>query len=404
MDHSRGDGLENGSPMTPEPTTAVTARTILTIPVVLRIAAGWAAVALLALVPGLIEPSMSSVSLALVLAAIVAVIAYCAFGVVHQAEHLARRLGDPYGSLVLTLSIVIIEVVLISAVMLGPGESSTTARDSVMAVSMVILNLVVGLSLLLGASRHGHLRLNRAGSSTYLAMLIVLVMFALVLPGLVGEGGAYTGGQQAVVVVVTVVMYVFFLLRQTTTEASNYREPASMLADTGVPPRPGTDAPSPDVLRALRENAAEVVTRAVVLVITVLPIVLLSHDMAVLVDEGLARLDAPVALAGLLIAMIVFLPESITSLRAGLAGETQRVMNLCHGALVSTVGLTIPAVLVIGALTGQAVILGESLPHIVLLAVSILLGMNTILAERITAGHGAAHLAVFVAYGMTLFG
>ena len=108
MDHSRGDGLENGSPMTPEPTTAVTARTILTIPVVLRIAAGWAAVALLALVPGLIEPSMSSVSLALVLAAIVAVIAYCAFGVVHQAEHLARRLGDPYGSLVLTLSIVII--------------------------------------------------------------------------------------------------------------------------------------------------------------------------------------------------------------------------------------------------------------------------------------------------------
>ena len=85
MDHSRGDGLENGSPMTPEPTTAVTARTILTIPVVLRIAAGWAAVALLALVPGLIEPSMSSVSRALVLAASGAVIAYCAFGVVNQA-------------------------------------------------------------------------------------------------------------------------------------------------------------------------------------------------------------------------------------------------------------------------------------------------------------------------------
>ena len=404
MDHSRGDGLENGSPMTPEPTTAVTARTILAIPVVPRIAAGWAAVALLVLVPGLIEPSMSSVSLALVLAAIVAVIAYCAFGVVHQAEHLARRLGDPYGSLVLTLSIVIIEVVLISAVMLGPGESSTIARDSVMAVSMVILNLVVGLSLLLGALRHGHLRLNRAGSSTYLAMLIVLTTFALILPGVIGVDGAYTGAQQVVVVGVTIAMYVFFLLRQTTTEASNYREAPSVLADTGVTPQDRSAGPSPDVVRVIRENAREVLTRAAVLVITVVPIVLLSHDMAVLLDEGLDRSDAPVALTGLLIAMIVFLPEAITSLRAGLAAQAQRVMNLGHGALVSTVGLTIPAVLVIGALTGQTVILGESLPHIVLLAVSILLGINTILAERITAGHGAAHLAMFVAYGMTLFG
>lgn len=144
-------------------------------------------------------------------------------------------------------------------------------------------------------------------------------------------------------------------------------------------------------------------TRAAVLVVTVLPIVLLSHDMAALLDDGLGRLDAPIALAGLLIAMIVFLPEGITAVRAGLSGEAQRVINLCHGALVSTVGLTIPAVLIIGALTGQTVILAESLPHIILLAVSLMLGMNTVLAKRISAGHGAVHLAVFVAYGMTLF-
>src|SRR5699024_5342813 len=128
-----------------------------------------------------------------------------------------------------------------------------------------------------------------------------------------------------------------------------------------------------------------------------------SHDMAALLDDGLARLNAPIALAGLLIAMIVFLPEGITAVRAGLSGEAQRVINLCHGALVSTVGLTIPAVLIIGAVTGQSVILAESLPHIVLLAVSLLLGMNTVLAQRISAGHGAVHLAVFAAYGMTLF-
>src|SRR5699024_6568701 len=222
-------------------------------------------------------------------------------------------LGDPYGSLILTLSIVIIEVILIMAVMLGPGESATIARDSVMAVSMVILNLVVGLSLLIGALRHGSLRVNSAGSSTYLAMLIVLITFGLILPGTIGEEGAYTAWQQVVVVVITIAVYGFFLLRQTTAEASDYREPAPLMADRG-----GQDSPtSGGVARVLHDHRAEVLTRAAVLVTTVLPIVLLSHDMAALLDDGLARLNAPIALAGLLIAMIVFLPEGITAVRAG---------------------------------------------------------------------------------------
>ena len=379
--------------------TPAAARSILSGPVIARILTGWAAVgAVLLTEPGSI-PQLPGFLLAAILAALVVVIAYCAFGVVQQAEHLARRLGDPYGSLILTLSIVIIEVILIGAVMLGPGESATIARDSVMAVSMVILNLVVGISLLAGALRHGSLRLNSAGSSTYLAMLIVLISFGLIMPGAIGDDGAYTPPQQVIVVIITIAVYAFFLLRQTTAEAGDYREPVSLVAGH----EQQGDVPSEGVARVLREHRAEVLTRAAVLVVTVLPIVLLSHDMAALLDDGLGRLDAPIALAGLLIAMIVFLPEGITAVRAGLSGEAQRVINLCHGALVSTVGLTIPAVLIIGALTGQTVILAESLPHIILLAVSLMLGMNTVLAKRISAGHGAVHLAVFVAYGMTLF-
>lgn len=374
-------------------------RSLLTRQVVLRLLIGWAAVGAAALTAPAEGAGLPSLVLGAVLAALVVIIAYCAFGVVQQAEHLARRLGDPYGSLVLTLSIVVIEVILIMAVMLGPGESATIARDSVMAVSMVILNLVVGLSLLIGALRHGSLRVNSAGSSTYMAMLIVLIAFGLIMPGAIGDDGAYTGPQQAVVVVITITVYGFFLLRQTTAEAGDYREPSPQAAEAPH----DVDSSSGGVLNVLREHRTEVLTRAVVLVVTVLPIVLLSHDMAALLDEGLARMQAPIALAGLLIAMIVFLPEGITALRAGLNGEAQRVINLCHGALVSTVGLTIPAVLIIGAVTGQTVILAESLPHIILLAVSILLGMNTLLARRISAGHGAVHLAVFAAYGMTLF-
>lgn len=361
-----------------------------------RIVLGWGAGLALALSGSLLEPPVAGPLLLLTLAAIVGVILVCAFGVVHEAEHLARRLGDPYGSLVLTLSIVLIEVVLISAVMLGPGEHSTIARDSVMAVSMIILNLVIGLCLLIGGIRHGSLAPNRTGTSAYLVMLVVLCALAFALPGLIGQGGSYPTAQAAAVVVLTAGLYAFFLARQMGPQAGDFRE---------VDPRFAApqDENTPGVRQVIAEHARELVLRAVLLVVTVLPIVLLSHDMASLLDDGLGRLGAPVALSGILIAAIVFLPESITSVRAALQGEIQRVSNLCHGALVSTVGLTIPAVLVIGGLTGQSVLLAETPANLLLLGLTLLLTAVSFLAPRVTAVHGAAHLVVFAVYGIAVF-
>src|SRR5690606_1982679 len=106
---------------------------------------------------------------------------------------------------------------------------------------------------------------------------------------------------------------------------------------------------------------------------------------------------------GILIAMIVFLPETITTIRAAVTGEMQRVSNLCHGALVSTVGLTIPAVLAIGLLTGQQVVLAETPVNLALLGVTLLLSVATVAGRRLTALHGAAHLLVFALYGITVF-
>lgn len=340
------------------------------------------------------------------LAAIITVIVVCAFGVVHEAEHLARRLGDPYGTLVLTLSIVLIEVILISAVMLGPGEHTTIARDSVMAVSMIILNLVVGVALVVGGVRHGPLRPNRAGVSAYLSVLVALLAVAFALPRFIGSEGSYTAGQETPIIAVTVVLYVFFLYRQMGAQRADFQEVAPSWepvdrereapAGQTVPPRPSFSA-------VMRRHRAEIVTRALVLVATVIPIVLLSHDMAALLDTALGRAGAPVALSGILIAMIVFLPETITAIRAAYTGEIQRVSNLCHGALVSTVGLTIPAVLTIGLLTGQTVVLAESPANLILLTVTLLLTVATFAGGRVTALHGGAHIVVFVLFGLTVF-
>ncbi len=367
---------------------------------VVRIVLGWGAFLALLILHPLLEPPVPAPVLVVALAGIVAVILVCAFGVVKQAEALAHRLGDPYGSLVLTLSIVLIEVILISAVMLGPGEHATIARDSVMAVAMIILNLVIGLALLLGGVRHRSMAHNRTGTSAYLSMLVVLVALAFGLPALIGTDGSYTTAQEIPIILLTLALYAFFLFRQMGAQASDFTEvDPRLLRDR---PREAS-ASDGGIRQVLAEHRTEVLIRLGLLVVTVVPIVLLSHDMAALLDDGLGRLGAPVALAGVLIAGIVFLPESITAVRAALRGEAQRVVNLCHGALVSTVGLTIPAVLVIGMLTGQTVVLAESPANLLMLGVTLLLSVTTFAAKRVTAMHGAAHLVTFAVYVLVLF-
>jgi Ca2+:H+ antiporter len=368
---------------------------------IVRVVLGWGAfAALLVLHPMLAAPVAGPV-LIVALGAIIAVILVCAFGVVKQAEALAHRLGDPYGSLVLTLSIVLIEVILISAVMLGPGEHATIARDSVMAVAMIILNLVIGLALLLGGLRHRGMAHNRTGTSAYLSMLVVLVALAFGLPALIGKDGAYTTAQEIPIIILTLVLYAFFLYRQMGAQASDFTEVDPRLLQSAR--RQEKAEATGGIRQVIAEHRTEVIVRLALLVVTVVPIVLLSHDMAALLDDGLGRLGAPVALAGVLIAGIVFLPESITAVRAALGGEAQRVVNLCHGALVSTVGLTIPAVLIIGMLTGQSVVLAESPANLLMLGVTLLLSVTTFAAKRVTAMHGAAHLVTFAVYVVVLF-
>ena len=382
--------------------------TVLDRGAILRLLLGWAGVAALMLLspaPG----ALPSALLALALAAIVAVIVIAAGGVVAQAEALAHRLGDPYGTLVLTLSIVVIEVVLIAAVMLGPGDHATIARDSVMAVSMIIMNLVLGLCLLVGGIRREAMQVNRTGTSVYLVLLIGLGAMAFAVPAVLGEDGTYAPVQGVAIAAMTVAVYAVFLWRQTGAQAVEFQEVELPAADesaqepTDAAGASDTEDRSPGIGATLSRHRAELGLRVLLLVATVLPIVLLSHDMAGLLDEGLDRLGAPIALSGVLIAAIVFTPETLTALRAAAGGEMQRVVNLCHGALVSTLALTIPTVLIIGLATGSPVVLAESPVNLLLLGVTFAVSAVSAAAPRVTAVHGTVHLLLFAVYALALF-
>lgn len=368
----------------------------------LRLAIAWAVVVAFQIgghswLSAPLSPIVALVSFAVLFATILT----ASFGVVREADHLAHQLGEPYGTLILTLSIVSIEVILIAAVMLGPGEFPTIGRDSIFAVMMIILNLVTGLCLLVGGLRYGEQEYNSQGAITYLSMTLLLTGTALVLPNAIGSGnGMLWPGQAIAFSVLTMLIYGAFLAMQ----IGNYSrlfvqpKPGALSVPMSVDqPVASGDLPTP----ALDRRA--IVIRSLILVASMLPIVLLSHDLAVLIDYGIEMAGAPVALSGVVIATIVFTPESITAISAALRNEMQRAVNLCLGAFLSTVGLTVPAVLIIGLATGKTVVMGISSAETILLVLTIAVSTLTFLGHRTSPIQGLMHLMLFAVFGVLLF-
>jgi Ca2+:H+ antiporter len=348
-----------------------------------RLAVGWASVLVFLTVGGDWLKDLESTPKAILLFAwILGVILWCAFGVIEQAEHLAERLGEPLGTLILTITIVAIEVGLISAVMLGDSASPTVGRDTMFAVMMIVLNGVVGLALLIGGLRHHEQSYSLPGASAYLAVIIPLATIALVLPSVTAStpDGTLTTAQAIPFAVFIVVLYGIFLAIQTGRHREYFGADEHHDGGEGSVRRP-----------------------AVLLVATVLPIVLLSKSLGKILDHGIASLDAPVAVGGLLIALIVFTPEGVSALRAAYRNELQRTVNLCLGACLSTVGLTLPAVVLIGLITGKSVLLGLDPTGMVLVALTLLLSVVTFSGPRTTVLEGSVHLVVFFVYVVLLF-
>lgn len=308
-----------------------------------------------------------------------------ASSVVHHAEVLADRLGEPFGTLILTLSVVIIEVALIGSVMLSGDGGPNLARDTMFAVLMIVLNGLVGLSLLLGALRHGEQNYNFAGASAFLIVLFPLAVFGLVLPAytISSAGDSFSPSQAVFFSVVTLALYGVFLSIQTVRHRGFFIEPEE-------PPLP----------EKLHGTHAQYATWAhfLLLLATLVPIVLLSKKMAKFVDHGINAMELPGALGGVVIAVIVLASEGMSAVRAAMANRLQRAINLCLGAALSTIGLTVPAVLVISMVTGQQVILGLGPQMQVMLALTLIVCVQTFGTRRTNVLHGAVHLVLFLAY------
>jgi Ca2+:H+ antiporter len=228
----------------------------------------------------------------------------------------------------------------------------------------------------------------------FVAVIVPLSVIPLVLPNFTRStpDSTLTGVQAFFFALFTLLLYGVFLAVQTVRHRHFFVEP----------PVSGGRVAAPDGAEPAGSRRA-VAWHAALLIVLVLPIVLVAKQLAKLIDHGIAVLGAPVALGGALIALVVFTPEAISALRAALANQLQRAVNLCLGAALSTIGLTVPAVLATAWLTGQPVVLGIDPASMVLLAITLALSMLTFSGSPTTVLEGAVHLVVFLVYIVLIF-
>lgn len=326
------------------------------------------------------------VTLVLVFVWVFAVILGAAFSVVRHAEVLAHKYGEPYGTLILTISVIGIEVIMIVTMMFSGDPDATAARNTMYSVIMIVINGLIGLALIAGGLRHGEQSHNLKSSNAFFSMILAIIGLGLVVPALLPTSKIH--GYRILLIVISVGLYAVFLRIQTKEHRSFFVD------DSGAP---SADSHSSDDL------AVSGLLHATLLVATLAILVLLAESLAHVIDRGMDLLNAPSGVDALIIALLVLSPEGLAAIRAGRRNDMQRVVNICLGSVLATVALTIPAVLVVALIAGHELTLGLTAVQGAMVVVTLLVGLNTYRLGETNILQGVIHFALFAAFVALIF-
>src|SRR5947209_17072923 len=253
-----------------------------------------------------------------------AVILWSAICVVRHADCLAIKLGEPYGTLILTLSAISIEVVMISTAMLHGANNPTLGRDAIFAVVMIALNGLVGLSLLLGGLRYREQYYNLQGVNSYLNVIMTLAVLGLVFPIFTTSksGPNFSTEQEVFLIVVSLLLYAIFLLIQTVRHRHYFKESKEIALAAGSSHRP----------LQIRSTAFH----SAMLLVYLFTVILLAEKFAIPLDNSIERFHMPQAFGGAIIAALVLSPEGLGAIRASLQNQLQRSINILLGSVLAT--------------------------------------------------------------------
>ncbi len=308
---------------------------------------------------------------------------------VHHAEVVAHRVGEPFGSLVLAVAVTVIEVALIVTLMLtGKGDTSTLARDTVFSAVMLTMNGIVGLALLVGARRHHQVVFNAEGTGSALATVITLAGLTLVLPRFTTTepGPEFSPAQLAFAAVTSLALYGLFVFTQTVRHR-----------DFFLPTRPDGGVLDADDHAEPPSNATALTSLGMLLA-SLVAVVGLTKLESPVIEAGVEALGFPPSFVGVVIALLVLLPESMAAVKAAGRNRVQTSLNLAYGSAMASIGLTIPTIAVASIWIPGPLALGLEPVHMVLLFLSAVIAILTVTPGRARTLQGWVHLVLLAAF------
>ena len=327
---------------------------------------------------------------------LVVCIVAAAFRAMAHADELAEKFGEPLGTVLLTISAIVIEVAAVCAVMLGSNGDATVARDTMLSVLMILLNLLMGAVLVIGGLKRQEQEFNAQSASAYLPMIIALGAITLILPRFTrsAEGGWMSDPMEVFVGCASLVIYLVFLYFQTTRHRNFYAHHHMTEREHEARKEAHASGEAHEPVSTWRSGT--------LLVLALVGVVAIAEGLAGRVQGLLAASYLPAGIGGVFIAALVLAPEGLAALKAAAREETQRAMNVLLGSSLSTIGLTVPAVLAIRWFTGVSPELGLDAPYIVLLVTTFLVAVVNLRAGRVNAVQGVVHILLFLAFIVTI--
>lgn len=310
-----------------------------------------------------------------------------AISVVRHADVLAHRLGEPYGSLILTMCIVALEVCLISILMLSGDTAPTLLRDTLYSIVMIVLCGLVGISLLFGGAKHSTQCVNLEGVNQYIISIIPLAMIVLVLPVTL-VNYTFTTTQMIFVSLFCITIYSVFLIVQTRTHQSFFIYDDEDEDETSHHGKPSAHS-----------NKWHIAWLLVHLIL----VIAITKINANSLNTLLSTLSAPAALSGFIVACLTLSPEGLGAIKAIFNQQVQRGMNLLFGSVIATISVTVPIVVIIALITGKNLVFGLSLSNAILLVCVLMLTQASFSTGRTNKLTGITHLVLFFAYLMIMF-
>jgi Ca2+:H+ antiporter len=308
---------------------------------------------------------------------------------VHHAEVIAHKVGEPFGSLVLAVAVTVIEVGLIVMLMsAGGSEAHTLARDTVFAAVMITANGIVGASLIASTARGTLARFNAEGSASAMCTVLVLTVMTLVLPTFTESApqGEFSASQLVFAAIVSLALWGSFVVTQTV----RHRDFFLPVDAKGRPAKPDEHAEPP--------TRREALTSLVLLLVSLAAVVGLAKTESPAIEDAVAGAGLPQAFVGVVIALVVLLPESLAAIRNARRDRTQVSLNLAYGSAMASIGLTVPVIAVLSLVFDLPLVLGLEPVHLVLLGLTVAASAFTLLPGRATRLDGVLHLAVFAGF------